>query len=312
MLDYKQQKALTIYQPLFRCMKAMSGSLEDAMKSISEMETEQKEIEFANTTLMSYQMQLAYYFGRMDQAEEFSTKLQAVSKSFNAHYLFVSRLFFFGMIALRVALDTTGTRKSNRLKSTAKRVIKEMEQWTRHGGLNCLHKLLILKAELQGYEFHASNRSRLPRRCRRHIDFEIVRAAFDTAIAISTRTGFRNDAAVAVERASAFFQRCGSTFLAESYQSRAATFYMEWGAVAIVEQMGSVTSGSIAFDFSSRSQQRGLAHQRSLPEIDHGRLDMSHLHSSASQERGSMFFSDSHIKADLSPEMLEVADEEAA
>lgn len=305
MLDYEQQKALTIYRPLFRCMSAMAGNLENALKAMRDMELEQEKIEFANSTLMSYQMQLAYYFGDMKQAGQLSTKLQAVSKSFNAHYLFVSRLFFFGMIALRVALETAGKRRRRQLLGCAKDVIKEMEQWTRHGGLNCLHKLLILKAELQGFELSFPTQRWWARTCKDQVDFDSARSAFDTAIAISTRTGFRNDAALASERASAFFQRCGNTFLADSYQSRSAKYYMEWGAIAKVEQLTSLDSESMAFDTSNGpmtgTTTRGM--QPRLPEIDHGKLGMSHLSLSGAR-RDSMFFSDSQIISDPSLSML--------
>jgi hypothetical protein len=214
MKDYKQDKALTIYLPLFQCMLNMTGKLEEALllkgEAISDVEFEEKK--FANTTLMSYQMQLAYYFGDMELAEQVATKLHEVSKSFNAHYLFVARLFFFGMIALRLAMDATGERRKRQQLKIARKVIKEMEQWTRHGGLNCLHKLLILKAELQAFEFAAPDHWWARKKCKVSYNFESVRAAFDTAIAVSTRTGFRNDAAVASERASAFFRRCDSIF----------------------------------------------------------------------------------------------------
>jgi hypothetical protein len=252
MKDYKQDKALTIYLPLFQCMLNMTGNLDEALllkgDAIGAVEFDEKK--FANTTLMSYQMQLAYYFGDMKLAEQIATKLHEVGKSFNAHYLFVTRLFFFGMIALRVAMDATRKRRKRQQLKIARNVIKEMEQWTRHGGLNCLHKLLILRAELHAFEFAASGHWCWRKSCNGSDDFESVRADFDTAIAVSTRTGFRNDAALASERAYAFFHRCGSIFLAESYQSQAAKFYKEWGALAKVEQLASLSSCS-GFDEST-------------------------------------------------------------
>ena len=63
MKDYKQDKALTIYIPLFQCMVNMTGKSNNVIllkgEAISDVEFEEKK--FANTTLMSYQMQLAYY-----------------------------------------------------------------------------------------------------------------------------------------------------------------------------------------------------------------------------------------------------------
>ena len=78
MIDYNQEKALTIYLPLFQCMANMaSDDWKDAVlltgEFISDFEFEEKK--FANSTMMSYQMQLCYYFGDMDLAGEFMFKM---------------------------------------------------------------------------------------------------------------------------------------------------------------------------------------------------------------------------------------------
>lgn len=312
MKDYKQDKALALYLPLFQCMLNMTGKLKEALllkgKAISDVEFE--EGKFANTTLMSYQMQLAYFFGDMELADAVSTKLRELGKSFNAHYLYVARLFFFGMIALRIAMDASGKSRIKHQIKIAKKVIKEMEQWTSHGGLNCLHKLLILKAELLAFEFLSSEHQCWRKICNESDDFESVRAAFNTAISVSTRAGFRNDAAIASERASAFFHQCGSTFLADSYQSQATKFYMEWGALAKVEHLKDSTSSSLALDLSGRPQGTGSTLQQAFPAFDHGKLHRSHLSMSGNRTGNSMFFSSSQINADLPPKLMEAFDEQ--
>ena len=284
MKDYKQDKALTIYIPLFQCMVNMTGKSNNAIllkgEAISDVEFEEKK--FANTTLMSYQMQLAYYFGDMELAEKLSNKLQAVSKSFNAHYLFVARLFFFGMISIRVAFDLTGRKRQKQI-GVAKKVIKDMEQWTKHGGLNCLHKLLILKAELEAFEFCCSGGPRILRKASK--SFGTIRSDFDQAIAVSARTGFRNDAALACERASAFVQRCSSesSFLVGRYHNQAIRFYSEWGATAKVEQLQKDTSVELSCGFELLSTEEpenddfGASHGKL---VDHRRVSMSHSQSS--------------------------------
>ena len=73
MIDYNQEKALTIYLPLFQCMANMTSDDWRAAvlltgEFISDFEFEEKK--FANSTIMSYQMQLCYYFGDMDLAGE--------------------------------------------------------------------------------------------------------------------------------------------------------------------------------------------------------------------------------------------------
>ena len=248
MKEYKQDKALNIYLPLYQCMLNMTGPQEEALllkgEAISEKDFEEKK--FANSTIMSYQMQLAYYFDDMELAETLSNKLQEVSKSFNAHYLFVARLFFFGMIALRLAFAASGRKRKQHLR-IARKMIAEMEQWTSHGGLNCLHKLLILRAEMQGLEL-----SLLGRRRRLHhfitrkapLTFDTVHDAFDRAIVTSIRAGFHNDAALACERATALCQRNNATPLEERYRRQAIEYYTQWGATAKVKQL---TCGGIGF-----------------------------------------------------------------
>lgn len=283
MKEYKQEKVLSIYLPLYQCMLNMTGSCQDAVllagEAISQEEFEEKQ--FSNSTIMSYQMQLAYYFGDMKLAEKLSINLQEVSKSFNAHYLFVARLFFFGLISLRIAFDVSG-RKRRRNISIARRMINEMEQWTSHGGLNCLHKLLILKAELQAFDFLHGQR-----RCfaRKTVDAETVRSAFDAAIATSIRSGFCNDAALACERASAFCERCNEdTFYVQTYHSQALGYYNQWGARAKVEHMTLSESKSMTFELLpnlAESRRHGF---RDTALTDHERVRLHH--DSISSHRG--------------------------
>lgn len=276
MREYKQEKALAIYLPLFQCMLNMTGSYENALllagEAISPEEFEDKKL--SNSTIMSYQMQLAYYFDDIQLAETMSTKLQEVSKSFNAHYLFVARLFFFGLIALRVAFDTFGKKKKRNL-FLAKRVIRELAMWTSHGGLNCLHKLLILKAELKALEFLDQHTSCRPKKQ----DIDSVRDAYDTAIRTAIRSGFKNDAALACERASVFFERSsGEEFWIRTYLSRAIEYYNLWGARAKVDKLTRLhESESMAFNQPSAENGNLHGHQfRKSAMTDHSKVRVKH------------------------------------
>ena len=74
MKEYNQEKALTIYCPLFQCMLNMNSKDWKAamlLKGEAISDTEFEEKKFANTTFMSYQMQLAYYLGDMELAGTF-------------------------------------------------------------------------------------------------------------------------------------------------------------------------------------------------------------------------------------------------
>ena len=207
-----------------------------------------------------------------------SLSLPLHSKSFNAHYLFVARKFFFGMIALRIAFESKGVRRRKQLK-VAKDVMNEMEQWAKQGGLNCLHKLLILQAEYNAFRFICKP----PRGCLQRgppLDFTSVQRDYDRAISTSTRSGFRNDAAVAAERAYIFCDKCNQKFLARSYRSQAIGFYNEWGATSKVQQMA--TEGrkneSESLELPISTEFFGTQSMQTQPRtVDHSRLGLSHL-----------------------------------
>lgn len=294
MKEYKQEKALAIYMPLFQCMLNATGRSDNALllkgEAISEQEHDEKL--FTNTTIMSYQMQLAYYFDDMELAKKLSSKLQEVSKSFNAHYLFVARVFFFGMIELRLAFDATGRRRKRHI-GTARLVIREMEQWAGSGCLNCLHKLLILKAELAALSYLSDG----SRWCDdKHYDFAYVRERYDHAIATSTRSGFHNDAAVASERALAFCRRDSKDGYryADIYSAQAVDSYEKWGCVAKVRQLSAASGQSIVFDLASmakdgsRFERRATAEEGNLSQVGHD---------SATSSRASILFSDGALLA---------------
>ena len=269
MKEYKQEKALRIYSPLLQCMLNMSGESQDPVVLTGEAVSQKdyNEQKFTNGIIMSYQLQLAYYFGNMQLAEEMSAKLQQMGTAFNAHYLYVVRKFFFGLIALRVAFDGSGTKQRKNI-AVAKRVIKEMEQWTRHGGLNCLHKVLILRAELKAFDFiHRGYRFS------RKAPIESVRGAYDIAISTSVRSGFCNDAALACERASVFFERSKEDqYWADSYRSRAIDYYKLWGARPKIAQLTVERSKSVKFESSALGDAFMSAFRPSITTKDHERL----------------------------------------
>ena len=83
MIDYNQEKALTIYLPLFQCMANMTSDDWRAaalLKGEFISDSEFKEKKFANSTMMSYQMQLcvAHLLTQLRQAS-------ALGKTFSPH-----------------------------------------------------------------------------------------------------------------------------------------------------------------------------------------------------------------------------------
>jgi hypothetical protein len=193
------------------------------------------------------------------------------------------------MIALRIASDSHGVRRRKQLK-VAQKIIKELEQWTKYGGLNCLHKLFILKAEYNAFRLNCANRRGFLRRGQ-DLDFKSVRSDFDRAIVTSTRTGFRNDAALAAERASVFCQQCNELFLARSYFSQAIQFYSDWGCCAKVAQMTFDRKSSILSFESEASGEESVAQlvTQKPREVDHSKLGISHLEEAKAGQRRTFF-----------------------
>ena len=64
MREYKQEKTLSIYLPVLQCMLNMSGATKDPLLLYggAMSKDEYDKCKLTNKTIMTYQMQLAYYF----------------------------------------------------------------------------------------------------------------------------------------------------------------------------------------------------------------------------------------------------------
>ena len=64
-----------------------------------------------------------------------------------------------------------------------------------------------------------------------------IRKSFDTGIAIATKSGFKQDAAIANELCGEYHVRKGDAFWAKTYLSRAYELYQLWGADTKLNQL---------------------------------------------------------------------------
>lgn len=64
-----------------------------------------------------------------------------------------------------------------------------------------------------------------------------IRKSFDTGIAIATKSGFKQDAAIANELCGEYHVRKGDAFWAKTYLSRAYELYQLWGADTKLSQL---------------------------------------------------------------------------
>ena len=124
--------------------------------------------------------------------------------------------------------------------------------------VNAHHMLLILEAE----ELSGTNK-----------EFDVVRRAFDDAIAVAGKLGFMNNHALVNERAGVYCLEQNDQDRARSYLSRAQELYMEWGAPAKARQMSKCYATQLGNqDAQSSDRQHGadLRSKARLGNIDDG------------------------------------------
>ena len=157
--------------------------------------------------------------------EEFKLATQAAQKlkklrgleNLSAVVFFPVRIFFFILLALRQFKDT-GKWSYRR---EAKKYYTLFRKWVvKLGAINLVHKLLILDAEMLSTE--------------RKVKSDMLKTAYDRAIAASSRTGFLQDAALAAHLASLSITDVEDRM---EYQFRARNFYLKWGATGVVEYL---------------------------------------------------------------------------
>jgi len=104
------------------------------------------------------------------------------------------------------------------------KTIKLLERWVEVDKvLNCQHKLLIIYAEKDRV---AGKKS-----------VEDIKKAYDSAISACARSGFLQDNALANERAAFFAMEHLDEDWAAHYQKQSFDLYVQWNAIAKVEQM---------------------------------------------------------------------------
>lgn len=181
---------------------------------------------------------LAYYFDDLGLANSMFVRLAQLkpNKVAITHY---ASTFFEGLIALALARET----KRRKYRAKARTVIRTMASWQKAGGINCTHKLSILRAKyltLATYKDPKQNEKQ---------DRE-VRRAFDEAIAQARKSGFLQDAALGNELAGDFFARRNNDYWAAAYATDAYEMYSLWGAIAKAEHV-TAQHTSVNFEPSS-------------------------------------------------------------
>jgi predicted negative regulator of RcsB-dependent stress response len=112
------------------------------------------------------------------------------------------------------------TKKRSHLRA-ARKYTKIINGWVENGNINCAPGLALLKAE----EVSLTG------------DLLKIKEAYDDAIGIADRDGFRQYEALATERAGLVFKGKGDKKRAIAYLRQSCLLYEQWGAMGKVEDI---------------------------------------------------------------------------
>mmetsp|Transcript_17099 Transcript_17099/g.49082 ORF Transcript_17099/g.49082 Transcript_17099/m.49082 type:complete len:108 (+) Transcript_17099:15-338(+) len=101
-----------------------------------------------------------------------------------------ARAFSFGLIGI----DLYRKYRKRKYKQLAQKMTAKLKKWTTSGGINCLHKYLLLKAELASIKGSVDEV-----KTDGNSSIDDIRRKYDAAISSSQRSGFGQDAALASE-----------------------------------------------------------------------------------------------------------------
>jgi len=227
--EYKQEATLHVTLPYWQCALNLMGRAEkdpteltgEVMDQAEYLETsEESNDERAKQIVLSLRLQLGYYFGDLDLAQNMSKKLwkDFESKEEDTSLTSYGLTFYSALVSLEMARH----KKTRKHKAHARKCIKKMESYVNAGAINYVHKLLLLQAEYASLYRNASDE---------------IKKMFEAAISAASRSGFVQDCALANERAGIFFGDFGDQFWASEYLTCAHELYEEYGAKAKANQL---------------------------------------------------------------------------
>ena len=181
-----------------------------------------------------------FYLGDIESAFKFGEKAWR-SKSLRDASIFAVPCFLFSALTALDHWKRTG-RMHFRYWRIFRKNHRELKTWARKGNPNTSHFVTLLDAEL--LVVRKANASE-------------VRDTYDRSIAMASRAGLVNDAALANERVGSYFLDIMDSHWASHYLTRALELFDAWGASAKVHQLEK-TYGNLVHD-DAPSQQQDLA-----------------------------------------------------
>ncbi len=158
-----------------------------------------------------FKLLLGYFFRHYEDAEESSKVALARIDSVIATPEVV--IFYFYDTLNKIALIERGS-KSKKIAGRVYSNITKLKKFARLGPMNCLHKLLLVQAEL--YRINGN--------------LEKAGLYFDKAIQEAASNNYTNDGALVCELAGKFYLQRQKALIAKYYLLQAYQLYSQWGA----------------------------------------------------------------------------------
>lgn len=170
----------------------------------------------------TFKLQQAVWFYHYEEAVEFASRIEPITKTVPGLCLCYSDNLFRGIAYFEVARQrkrqSKKTRSSRRFRKAGRKILNTIKKWVERGNPNVQHHEALLEAEwaiLQGMKTH------------------VIRKQYDIAVIMASRLGFISDAALANERYGDFLLvEVGDREEAMYRLKEAIKLYEEWGASA--------------------------------------------------------------------------------
>ena len=239
MTEFKQLESLRLILPFFQVVLNLKGDCLDpavlegkamdwliGIHAVAENELVSGRLESAA------RLELAVDFDNLGLAEYLLPQVSAGKyKPAPAHYSSV----FGAFKSVMANYELYRTTRRVKFRRRAGVLVRRMARWFDMGGVNCHSPLLIMRAEamaVRGGHYQAS-----------------VLSAFDEAAKAAQEMSFRQQEAIACERAAVYlFHEAPSTHAFFHYAARAMAIYSHWGAhgkVEFLEKKFNVTMQSV-------------------------------------------------------------------
>jgi hypothetical protein len=226
-LEYRQYSVFQMLTPLWQCLLNLTGNSSEPRNMEAGLAYEQWKLvsskgkSFGQQVVVSYWMQIAFYFGDIEKATELSKQLkQEFSGLTKAMVFYPARLFFFTLIAM------ANYRKSQqrKYKVEAQKNIKIFRTLVSAGAMSIVHKLQLLEAELLSLS---------PKEC-----IAIICKKYDDSIVSARRAGFLQDAALANYLCFELCQRRNHvTSVSANYLTQSRALWTMWNATAVADSL---------------------------------------------------------------------------